>query len=282
MSTIQVKEAWKSQRELVIVGNAHIQVLGGAAPRTIAKDVLVEITAVAPLHVDVNCKIGGGSGVHNWGLKLRVKRELWGQYFMPQSSAPAPFPIVSSNLAGIFDKLAKRQRVIGEGLDAMRAARTQLQKDIASGQKWATVAVLSNAVLLPLNIILNAFDVGAVVSIYQAIVKELYAKLARSGTRIDNSIAKQSLALIKKAVADELKRKGLTNYVPGVNIIVGLAEDSFALMEVMSTVAEGGRETAALMRQMDSKIGQAMNEFIRLGVEMERQLTESDRRRRTA
>lgn len=192
------------------------------------------------------------------------------------AAKPAP------NLSQIFSKLSQKQKAIADGLSVMRDARAQLKQDIASGQSWGTLAVLANAAMLPLNIIINAFDAKVAVSIYQVVVKELYAKLAKSGTRIDNRAAKESLGLIKKAVVEELKRKGLVRHIPGVNIIVGMAEDSFAFMEVASAVTQGNREMSQMLRQLDMKIEAAMREFVNMGVEMDRLLKEMETIRRTA
>ncbi len=282
ISAIQVGKVWKTQRELIVTGNIHIRVLGGASPRTIPKDTLAEITAVSPAVIEVNCKAGGGVGIHAWGLKLQVQRALWGQYFAPDTGGPPTPALPPPNLSQIFQRLSQRQKAVREGMMAMQAARIELKKDIASGQMWGTLAVLANAAMLPLNIVINAFDAKAAVSIYQRVVKELYAKLSKSGTRIDNKLAKEGLGLIKKAVVEELTRKGLTRYVPGVNIIVGMAEDSVAFMETATMVGAGDREMRRLLDQVDAKIAAAQREFGAIGVEMERLLAKMDTIRRTA
>lgn len=284
MSTgaIQVGKVWKTQRELIVMGNIHIQVLGSAAPRTIPKDTLAEIVAVGPTAIEVNCKAGGGVGIHAWGLKLRVARTFWGEFFAPDSGGPPRPALPPPNLSQIFQKLSQRQKAVREGMMAMQAARIELKKDMAAGQMWGTLAVLANAAMLPLNIVINAFDAKAAVSIYKKVVEQLYAKLSKSGTRIDNRLAKEGLGLIKKAVVEELTRKGLTRYVPGVNIIVGMAEDSVAFMETATMVSTGDREMRRLLDQIDAKIAAAQREFGNIGVEMERLLAKMDTIRRTA
>ena len=195
---------------------------------------------------------------------------------------PKPAASGGQDLAGAWRKLTQRQLAVKAGLDAMREARVQLQKDIASGQFWGGVAVFANAVLIPLNVIVNAFEVKTATTLYQAVAKEAYAQFAKSGTRIDSSKVKTGLKVLKKALVDTLASRGLKHYIPGVNILVGLGEDSFALFETASTVQEGSQEMRQILRQIDAKIAEANSSYLKLGIEMDRLLTEMQRRARTA
>jgi hypothetical protein len=206
--------------------------------------------------------------------------ELAGCFDMvaPPTGSPAP----AANLATVFQKLSQRQMAVSAGVGALRDARAALKKDTADAMFWGNIAVFANAAMLPLNVMLNAFEVNGAVSIYKTVVKELYGKLGKSGTRMQGGAVKTSLSVIKKAPVEALKSKGLTQWVPGVNIIVGFAEDSVALFEAASMVADGSAEMRNLMRQLDAKLADAERAYLRLGIEMDRVLTEIQRRQRTA
>ena len=60
--------------------------------------------------------------------------------------------------------------------------------------------------------------------------------------------------------------KGMTDYVPGVNIIVGLAEDSLALWKAVQMVSSGNQETKAIARQLNHKINALNRELINIGI----------------
>ena len=192
-------------------------------------------------------------------------------------SSPQP-----QNLAVTFQKLSQKQLAVSSGVAAMREARVALQQDMAAGRFWGNVAVFANAALLPLNVLINAFEMKAAVSLYQAVVKELYGQFARSGTRIEGGKAKTGLSLLKKAANEALKAQGLGKWLPGVNIIVGFAEDSIALFETASMVQEGSAEMRGLLRRLDAKLGEANRAYLDIGIEMDRLLTEMQRRARTA
>lgn len=211
------------------------------------------------------------------GEELAMNFDMFGG----ATAAPTP-PGGPRNLAAVFQQLSRRQMIVGSGLEAMRAARTQLQKDIATGKFWGGVGIVANALLLPLNVIINAFELKGATTAYQALVKEAYAQLSKSGTRIDSKPVKTGLSIVKKAAVETLAKQGLKHYIPGVNIIIGVAEDGFALFEVASTVSEGSNEMRALLRQADAKIDASYRQFIKLGIEMDRLLTEMQRRARTA
>lgn len=191
-------------------------------------------------------------------------------------------PQQPQNLSATFQRLAQKQMAVSAGVAAMREARKALETDMQQARFWGNIAVFANAAMLPLNLMINAFQAKAAVSAYQVVVKELYAQLGKSGTRMESGAIKTSLSVIKKATVEALKSKGLTGYVPGVNMLVGFAEDSVALFQTASTVRDGSNEMRQLMRQMETKIADAEQTFLRIGIEMDRLLTEMQRRARTA
>lgn len=197
------------------------------------------------------------------------------------AGATAPRPAQPQNLATTFHKLSQKQLAVSAGVAAMREARVALQQDMNSARFWGNAAVFANAALLPLNVMVNAFEVKGAVTLYQTVVKELYGQFAKSGTRIEGGRAKTGLSLLKKATVETLKSQGLSKYVPGVNILVGFAEDSVALFETMSKVQEGSAEMRQLLRQLDAKLTEANRAYLNIGIEMNRLLTELQRRART-
>lgn len=180
-----------------------------------------------------------------------------------------------------FEVLGRKQLAVQEGIDLLRQAQLELARTRSSADAWGQVAILSNVVLIPLNCIVNAFELKAANSAYQLLVRAMYDKVAKSGTRLDRN-AKSALALLKQAIVDQLKRKALTDYVPGVNILVGLAEDSLALWQSMATVDTGMREIHAISAQVDMKISAAVRELMRLGNQRAQVLARMDVISRTA
>ena len=124
--------------------------------------------------------------------------------------------------------------------------------------------------------IVNAFEVKPAASMYQALVqvfvRAAYEKTSASGTRLEGS-AKPFLDAFKKATVEHLKKKGLTEYIPGVNIIVGLAEDSVAMFQVANKVTTGGAEMQRLAAQLERKLEATLRELNALGVQRARILS---------
>ena len=164
-----------------------------------------------------------------------------------------------------FQILGRKQLAIQEGIDLLLSLRFDLSRTRTAADAWGTVAILANVTLIPLNIIVNAFELKGASSLYQILVQQLYGKFAKSGTRLDGN-AKIVLSLIKQAITDELKRKALAQYIPGVNIIIGLAEDSMAAWQTIQLVESGAREITARAIDIDRKIIAANHQLIQLGI----------------
>jgi hypothetical protein len=185
------------------------------------------------------------------------------------------------NLGQQFQTLGRKQLAIQEGIDLMMQCQSELARNRTSADAWGAAAIMANVALIPLNVIVNAFELKAATSLYQAVVRAAYDKFSRSGTRIDNQ-GKMVLALLKQAVAQELKRKGLTQFIPGVNILVGLAEDSWAAMEVSLTVKAGSSEMSAIAAGVQRKITGAHQQLMQLGVRRAEILAQMQTYARTA
>ncbi len=126
------------------------------------------------------------------------------------------------------DKLKRRQIAYNEGLHLLQMTRSELIKDISGADGWGLVAVLSNATLVPLNIIVNTFLPFTPTSKLQKVIKFVYDKKAGSGTRGQTSDAKEAIKIagsVGKEAVDYLAKGGLGEYIPGVRILVGLAQD---------------------------------------------------------
>jgi hypothetical protein len=180
-----------------------------------------------------------------------------------------------------FQTLQNKQLALQEGVALLEQARRELQQSRAVANAWGLTAVLANATLIPLNCIVNAFELKSANTAYQLLVRTLYDKFARSGTRLEGP-AKNALSMLKKAIVDELKRKALTDLVPGVNILVGLVEDSAALMQVTMVVDAGGRENASLAADIDRRLADFSRRLAQLGIEHAELITRVQRVSRIA
>lgn len=164
-----------------------------------------------------------------------------------------------------FVMLGRKQLAYHEGIEMLRGIQVELARARAGADTWGFVAILANVTLIPLNVVVNAFELKAVGSLYQSLVRELYGKFAKSGTRADGH-AKLALSVLKQAMVAELKRGSLAHYVPGVNIVVGLAEDSLAALQAVSAVEDGKREMAERAVALERKIAEATRQLVLIGI----------------
>jgi hypothetical protein len=150
--------------------------------------------------------------------------------------------------------LRQRRIAVRDGLAMLQDAQQDLVRARNAAQAWGVVAVMANVTLIPLNCIINAYGAGTANSAYQSLVRAVYDKFSKSGTRLQSDTVKTTLSVLKTAVAGELKRKGLASQIPGANILIGLAEDSYAAFETMQTVQTGNRDVVnqevALLKQI--------------------------------
>jgi hypothetical protein len=185
------------------------------------------------------------------------------------------------NPAREYQSLGRKQVALQEGIQLMREAQRELQQARAKQDAWGVVAVVADATLIPLNCIVNALNLGTAKSVYQTLVRALYDKVGKSGARLDGH-AKTALSLLRQAITEEIKRKGLTQYVPGVNILIGLSQDSLTAWQTMQTVSGGGRETDALARAAERQIAAAQRELMAIGVRRANLLDDAKARGRIA
>ena len=173
---------------------------------------------------------------------------------------------MSTNLATQLQVLGRKQLAVDEGLALLRGIRRELLAHSRSAEAWGSTAVLSNLVLIPLNVIVNSFELGAVNSLYQRVVREVYGKFSASGTRTDGHLA-TALSILKTSIQQALTAKGMTQYVPGANILVGLAEDSLAAWQALDQVQSGKSEMLSRLRQLDHQILRAEQQLMQLGIQ---------------
>lgn len=178
-----------------------------------------------------------------------------------------PLKIEASHMnhAYQFEVLGRKQLSIQEPIDLLRQAQVELARWKSSADPWGTVAVLANVTLIPLIFIGNAVELKAADSRYQTVVQRLYGKFGKGGTRIDGQ-AKNALSLLKEALGVELKLRALTEFVPGFNMLVGLAADSMAAWEAIQLRENGPREMVLRVDALDGKISDAQAQLIGLGI----------------
>jgi hypothetical protein len=170
------------------------------------------------------------------------------------------------NLALQFEMLGRKQLAIQEGIDMLQQTQIDFYRARAAAKAWGLAAVMANFTLIPLNVIVNAFELKAANTAYKIFVRQLYGTFGKSGTRLDGQ-AKTALSLLKQAIIEELKRKGMTQFVPGVSILVGFAEDSMAAWRAVQLLDSGDREMSMLASNLERMIATANRQLLQLGIE---------------
>ena len=177
---------------------------------------------------------------------------------------------VRNQLYSQFLILDRKHIALKEGIRMLEETRIELVGSQDSMQFWGRTAIISNTILIPLNVIVNSLELKQantlLKALYQELAKVIYEKFAGSGTRVDGKM-KSILANLKKAIVEELKRKGLREYIPGANIILGLAEDSVALYQSMDMVNKGAGEASHQNFMIDKQVTRMKRELLKLGIE---------------
>jgi hypothetical protein len=81
LQVARVGQVVRATRDIILTKNVHIEVLSAATPLILPKGSEAEVTAVAPQHIELNCKVGHGHGIAAWGLRIRVAKVVWGISF---------------------------------------------------------------------------------------------------------------------------------------------------------------------------------------------------------
>lgn len=169
------------------------------------------------------------------------------------------------NSASQLSILRNKQLAFDESIQMLKQAKVELMQSGRAVDAWGKIGVLASLTLIPLNCIVNSFQMKTAKSIYQIFAHQLYGEFGKSGARLDGH-AKKTFSLLKQAITAELKRKALTEYIPGVNILVGLAEDSVAALQMLQMTDTANKELGLLMVGLDRKISAATQQLQKLGI----------------
>jgi len=70
-----------------------------------------------------------------------------------------------------FFELGKKQVILGQAIEDMKKIQSELSQNSSTAKTIGNAVYISYAVIMPLNVILNAFDLKAANNLYQRIVK---------------------------------------------------------------------------------------------------------------
>ena len=171
-----------------------------------------------------------------------------------------------ANDYGQYVKLRQKTRNLSDLIASLNEINAQLERDASSAASWGQSRVVCLALLIPANIILNAFEVKAAQSLYESVVQEAYKKFAASGKNTDGNVGK-ALAATKQALVHVLKQKS-KEMIPVANILFGLAEDGMALYQAAATLSDGKKETHQLTQNIIANINRANSEILKLGIQL--------------
>lgn len=186
----------------------------------------------------------------------------------------------SDTLKKKLDILNGKSFAVQEGIEMLKQTQTELIAAKGGMEFWNNIEVSMNTMLIPLNIIVNAFDLKGVNGLYRTLVSTVYSKMAKSGTRVDGRSA-QALSILKKGLVEGLKKKA-PDYIPGVNILVGLAEDTLALYQSIERGKAGQQEARSIEFAIKQKMKQAQEQLIKLGIDRAQIYEAGSRAQRTA
>lgn len=170
------------------------------------------------------------------------------------------------SLSDDFAVLSKKEITLREGIDMLDGIRADLMLASDRAEVWGQVNVMANVVLVPLNCIVNAFELKGAGTLYQVLVKALYDRYAKSGTRNGDSKVAGLIGDLRRMVVEDLLRRALTEYVPGVNIIFGLAQDSLAAYRSMQLLQDARIEQRALVLRLDTQLAGLSSELRGIGI----------------
>ena len=196
------------------------------------------------------------------------------------------------NDAHKFQMLMRKQLAIKEGIEMLGQIKTELIGIEAAGHAWGVLAVTCRAAMIPLNVIVNAGQLGTAKRLLgvlgEQVAKVAYQKYAASGTGLGGSlkswegVAKLSLSTLKAGVVAELKQKGLMHYVPGANILIGLSEDSLALAFAMQAMNDGSAEFRMAAQKQQGQLARMERELVSLEIVANQHLERMQLSQRTA
>jgi len=111
------------------------------------------------------------------------------------------------NLAQQFEVLGQKQLAAQQGIELLKQAKHELLLSRSSADLWGSTAVLTSFIVIPLNCIVNAFELKAANSRFQALERLIYDQLSKSKPGLDEH-TKTTLSLLKEAITNEPGRLG--------------------------------------------------------------------------
>lgn len=166
-----------------------------------------------------------------------------------------------------YRTLIAREHAAKEALELLDQIEKDLEDSSGRARLWGQLAIFCHAMLVPLNCIVNAFQLGKARTAYQIAVRLIYDQFAKSGKQTESKAAKAILESFREAITAELKRRGLADQVPGVNILVGFALDAIALLEVADKYQKGSAEVSGQLQSLRNQMRAARSVLGKLGVE---------------
>jgi hypothetical protein len=164
-----------------------------------------------------------------------------------------------------FNKLGNDQLLANDALDLLVQTQLEFNRARAGADFWALVAILSNAVLIPMNAIINTFKLKGAKTLYRRLVLALYSEFAQSGSRTSGTTA-SALSMLKNAVVEEMRLQRMEDYIPVVNILIGVAEDSLALWQTIKLIEADSGGNSARAARLENEIAAWKEEIRRIGI----------------
>lgn len=87
VTLLNVGMSTRARINVTMVGNRHVTLLSNG-PAMLPSGTEGVITALTRDSIDLECRERYMTGIHAWGIKLRVTRVMFGQYFEALSVAP--------------------------------------------------------------------------------------------------------------------------------------------------------------------------------------------------
>jgi hypothetical protein len=177
------------------------------------------------------------------------------------------------NPAHRFAQLGRQQLSMQEGIEMLQQIQRELGQDTAAADAWGFVAVMAQACAVPANIIVNSLPgspAKKALDVFNHALR-LYATSSAAQRRDWKGAGLPwAFEAVKQAVQHEMTKAGAKDLVPGVSILLGLAEDGLALIEAGQMVSDGSAEMRGLARRMQQRIADAQRRLMALGLERAR------------
>ncbi|MCM8738868.1 hypothetical protein M5E06_32805 [Azospirillum sp. A1-3] len=138
-----------------------------------------------------------------------------------------------------------------------------LEGDLSEERLLEVRGVFALACLLPANIIMNAITPGLKLATgsFAFLVKQVYDKLAKSGTHYSGS-EKTAIEIAKNAAIDALKSSNKSEFIPAVNVFVGMYYDTMSIIEFQRNAQDTRNQTIEAQRQLRWQVSKLNREIM--------------------